>query len=148
MAARFCLNPNLPSYRELWVERKETMRFSDFHYFPLAKPFFLILVFLFVLLITLIEVGILGYACEKMGIDRRCVFTLLLLSLIGSYVNIPVAELPAKQLLSDQGITFFGMRYVIPLVQEWRRTVIAVNVGGAGTFDGIFLTGILAVLLA
>jgi uncharacterized membrane protein len=30
-----------------------------------------------------------------------------------------------------QEITFFGMRYIIPMVEEWPRTVIAVNVGGA-----------------
>lgn len=107
------------------------MRLSSFHYFPLALPFLLIFLLLFVVLITLIEVGILGYAYEKIGVDRRYIFALLLLSLLGNSVNIPVAELPAKQVLSDQEITFFGMRYVIPLVQEWRRTVITVNLGGA-----------------
>lgn len=107
------------------------MRLSSFHYFPVALPFLLIFLLLFVVLITLIEVGILGYAYEKIGVDRRYIFALLFLSLLGSSVNIPVAELPAKQVLSDQEITFFGMRYVIPLVQEWRRTVITVNLGGA-----------------
>ncbi len=107
------------------------MRLSSFHYFPLALPFLLIFLLFFVVLIILIEVGILGYAYEKMGVDRRYVFALLLFSLLGSSINIPVAELPTKQVLSDQEITFFGMRYVIPLVQEWRRTVIAVNLGGA-----------------
>lgn len=107
------------------------MRLSSFHYFPVALPFLLIFLLLFVVLITLIEVGILGYAYEKIGVDRRYIFALLFLSLLGSSVNIPVAELPAKQVLSDQEITFFGMRYVIPLVQDWRRTVITVNLGGA-----------------
>ncbi len=107
------------------------MRFTGYHFFPFPLPFFLIFVVLFALLITLIEIGILGYAYEKMGINRRYVFSLLLLSLLGSYVNIPVAELPPEQVISGQVITFFGMRYVIPVVQEWPRTVIAVNVGGA-----------------
>jgi uncharacterized membrane protein len=56
---------------------------------------------------------------------------LLLLSLFGSYVNIPVAELPAQEVVSNKEVYFFGMRYIVPLVQEWPRTVIAVNVGGA-----------------
>jgi uncharacterized membrane protein len=56
---------------------------------------------------------------------------LLLLSLLGSYVNIPVAELPAQGVLSNQKIPFFGMRYVIPFVEEWPHTVVAVNLGGA-----------------
>ena len=98
---------------------------------PLALPFFLMLFFLFVLLIILIEIGILQYAYEKIGIDRRHIFALLLLSLLGSYVNIPVAELPAEHIHSGRVITFYGMRYVIPMVKEWPRTIIAVNVGGA-----------------
>ena len=101
------------------------------HYMPLALPFFLMLFFLFVLLIILIEIGILQYAYEKIGIDRRHIFALLLLSLLGSYVNIPIAELPAEHMHSGRVITFYGMRYVIPMVKEWPRTIIAVNVGGA-----------------
>ena len=107
------------------------MRPSGLHFFPLTLPFVLFLFLLVGLLITMIEIGILGYAYEKMGINRRYVFTLLLLSLLGSYVNIPVATLPAERVVSGQEISFFGMRYVIPLVEEWPRTVIAVNVGGA-----------------
>jgi len=104
---------------------------SVLHYFPLALPFILLLVFLIGLLIFLIEIGILRYAYEKMGVSRRYVFTVLVLSLLGSYVNIPVAELPAKEVVSNQEIPFFGMRYVIPLIEERPRTIIAVNLGGA-----------------
>jgi uncharacterized membrane protein len=107
------------------------MPHSALHYFPLALPFILALVFLVGLLIVFIEIGILRYAYEKMGVSRRYVFTVLILSLLGSYVNIPVAELPAQEVVSNQETTFFGMRYVIPLVQERPRTIIAVNLGGA-----------------
>jgi uncharacterized membrane protein len=105
--------------------------FSSFHYFPLAVPFSLALLFLLGLLIILIEIRILAYAYAKMGINHRYVFALLLLSLLGSYVNIPVAEFPAEQVHSGREITFYGMQYVIPLVEEGPRTVIALNVGGA-----------------
>ncbi len=107
------------------------MRPSPFHFFPLSLPFVLGLFILVGVLIALIEVGILEYAYEKMGVNRRYVFTVLILSLLGSYVNIPIAELPAERVLAGQVVTFFGMRYVIPMVEEWPRTVIAVNVGGA-----------------
>ncbi len=107
------------------------MRPAGLHFFPLMLAFILALFLLIGLLITMIEIGVIGYAYEKMGVNRRYVFTRLLLSLLGSYVNIPIAELPAEQVLTGQEITFFGMRYVIPLVEEWPRTVIAVNVGGA-----------------
>jgi len=51
--------------------------------------------------------------------------------LVGSYFNIPVAELPERHILSGQHVTFFGMRYVVPVVIDWPGTVVAVNVGGA-----------------
>jgi uncharacterized membrane protein len=101
------------------------------HYMPLALPFFLAFFFLFVLLVVLVEIGILGYAYKKIGVGRRYVFALLFLSLLGSYVNIPVAELPAEHIRSGQVVTFFGMRYMVPMVVNWPKTVIAVNLGGA-----------------
>lgn len=107
------------------------MRFSPFHFFPLAWPFLLGLVFLVGLVFALIEVGVIGYAYERIGVSRRYVFSLLALSLLGSYVNIPVAELPPERVLTDQVVNYFGMRYVVPHVEDWPRTVIAVNLGGA-----------------
>jgi uncharacterized membrane protein len=101
------------------------------HYFPLALPFLLILAFAFIFLLALIELGILEYAYARIGIGRRHMFALLILSLLGSYINIPVWELPAKEVVSDQHVTFYGMRYVIPFVVDWPRTVIAANLGGA-----------------
>jgi uncharacterized membrane protein len=89
------------------------------------------LFFLFVFLIILIEIGILEYAYKKIGINRRYIFALLFLSLFGSYVNIPIAELPPEYVHSGEVISFYGMRYIIPIVKEWPRTVIAVNLGGA-----------------
>lgn len=100
-------------------------------FFPLAMPFILLFFLVIVVLIFIIEIGVIEYAYERIGIDRRYVFGLLLLSLLGSCVNIPIAELPAERVLSNQQISFFGVRYVIPFVKESPRTVIAVNFGGA-----------------
>jgi hypothetical protein len=61
------------------------MRPSSLHFFPLAAPFVLGLLLLAGFVIVLIEAGILGYAYAKIGVDRRYVFLLLLLSLLGSY---------------------------------------------------------------
>jgi uncharacterized membrane protein len=101
------------------------------HYIPLTLPFFLMLSFAFVFLIILIEIGVLQYAYEKIGINRRHIFTVLLLSLFGSYVNIPIAHLPAETMHSGRVVTFYGMRYVVPVVRDWPGTVIALNLGGA-----------------
>jgi uncharacterized membrane protein len=101
------------------------------HYFPLGLPFLFLLLFFFIFLIVLIEVGILQYAYHRLGIGQRHMFALLLLSLLGSYINIPVAELPPEKVYSGQQVTFFGMKYIIPFVREWPGTIIAVNLGGA-----------------
>jgi uncharacterized membrane protein len=101
------------------------------HYFPLALPFLLILFFLFIFLIVLIEIGILSYAYQKIGVNRKYVFLLLFLSLLGSYVNIPVARLPPEVVHSGKVVSFYGMQYVVPAVVDWPGTMIGVNVGGA-----------------
>jgi len=104
---------------------------TQLHYLPLDRAFFTILVGLFVLLVVLIQVGILRYAYMHLGVSSHVALLLLLASLIGGNLNIPVAQLPARHILSGQEIDVFGMRYVIPAVVDWPGTVIAINVGGA-----------------
>jgi uncharacterized membrane protein len=100
---------------------------SGFHYFPVPLLYVVALAFLVGLVIVLIEIQVLGYAFEAMGIDRRYILSILALCLLGSYVNIPVAELPPEQVVSDRVVG----HYVVPRVEVWPRTVIAINVGGA-----------------
>jgi uncharacterized membrane protein len=100
-------------------------------YFPLALPFLLILFVLFVFLIVMVEVGVLGYAYQTIGVNRRYVFLLLLMCFLGSYVNIPVYQLPPETVRTAGQVTFFGIPYIIPTVTQYPGTVIAVNVGGA-----------------
>jgi uncharacterized membrane protein len=107
------------------------MQLSQFHYLPLAPGFFTILVALFALLILLLELGALRYAYLSLGVSPRTAFALLLGSLIGSYFNIPIAELGPGRVMSDQVIDFFGMQYTVPVVTNWPGTIVAVNVGGA-----------------
>jgi uncharacterized membrane protein len=111
------------------------------HYFPINFPFLLFLFLLFLVVLILVEVGVLQYAYQKIGIDQRYVFTLLLLSLVGSYVNIPLYQLPPEVIKSGGLVSFFGVPYVIPMVTEWPRTVVAANLGGAviPTFLSIYL---------
>ena len=107
------------------------MSLSQVHYLPLAPPFFIILVGLFVIVLVLIQLGVLRYAYMRLGINPGAALLLLFASLIGSYFNIPVAYLPEQRVLAQQEIDFFGMRYVVPFVAQWPGTLIAVNVGGA-----------------
>jgi uncharacterized membrane protein len=65
------------------------------------------------------------------GISSNAAIFLLLATLIGSFFNIPIAELRPEHVMSDQVVDFFGMRYAVPVVSDWDGTVVAVNVGGA-----------------
>jgi uncharacterized membrane protein len=103
----------------------------ELQYVPLALPFFLLFFGLFLFLVVLIQLHVLHYAYAKLGLSSGAALLVLLASLIGSYFNIPLTELPEREVRSGEVIEFFGMRYVVPLVTDWPRTVIAVNIGGA-----------------
>jgi uncharacterized membrane protein len=101
---------------------------SQIHYLPLTPGFFAILVGIFVIVLILRSVH---YAYESLGVSSGTAIFLLFATLVGSIFNIPVAELPAERVVSQEVIHFFGMRYRVPVVTHWAGTVIAVNVGGA-----------------
>jgi uncharacterized membrane protein len=194
----------------------------------------LLLVFLFALLIFLVEIRVLTYAYRKIGVNPRYAFAVMLLSLIGSGVDIPLLSIgPGFAARASQGTLIrlnvggalipilvslyllvrtrmlgrmaigttivaavvHSLAYLVPgvgiavpmiapplvaagvgLLLAFRRAppvayvagsmgtligadlmnlaeitrlgVPSVSIGGAGTFDGVFLTGILAGLLA
>jgi uncharacterized membrane protein len=101
------------------------------NYFPLALPFFAILIGIFLVVLILIQIGILRYVYLRLGVSSGAAMLLLLGSLIGSYVNIPVWELPEQEMQTAREVVFFGMHYVVPVVIDRPGTVIAVNLGGA-----------------
>lgn len=132
------------------------MQTSPLHYLPYPVLVYLGFLALLVVVIALVEVGIVHYTADRLGLPRRLAFLLLLLCLVGSYVNIPVASLPPEPVESDQVVYFFGVPYVIPVVQEWPGTVVAINVGGAVipvilavylvVRNGLYLEGLVGVL--
>ncbi len=107
------------------------MDLEKLQYFPLALPHFSLLALIFLVLVAWIEVQALRSAYLSMGLGPHAALILLLASLAGSYLNIPVARLSGEQIVSGQEVWYFGMRYVIPEVISRPGTVIAVNVGGA-----------------
>ena len=89
---------------------------GQMHYLPLSAPFFALLVGAFLVVLALIQIGILRYAYLRIGISSRAAMFLLFGSLIGSYINIPIVQLPAEDVRSGVEVTFFGMQYVVPAV--------------------------------
>jgi uncharacterized membrane protein len=53
------------------------------------------------------------------------------MTLLGSSINIPLAEFPPEKVISGTVVHHHGMRYVVPVVRQWPGTVLAINVGGA-----------------
>jgi uncharacterized membrane protein len=100
-------------------------------YFPVTLPLLLILGGLLLMLLFMVALDVLSYAYIKMGIAPRYVLAVLFLSLVGSYINIPIMRFPQVQVVSEQEVIYFGIRYVMPVVRDWPGTVVAINVGGA-----------------
>ncbi len=107
------------------------MHLSQFHYLPLTPAFFSMLVGIFAAVLLVVRLGALRYTYMRLGVSSGAALFLLFGSLLGSYFNVPLADLPAQAVESDQVINFYGMRYVVPHVVDWPNTVVAVNVGGA-----------------
>jgi uncharacterized membrane protein len=81
------------------------------HSLPLSAPLLLLLL-AFLVLIILVEVRVLTYAYRKVGVHPRYAFAVMLLSLVGSVVDIPLFA-------------------IVPAGRASSPTVVALNVGGA-----------------
>jgi len=115
------------------------MHHASYQFLPFSPLFYALLFVVLLVVVALIEFGIVRYTADRLGIERRQVFLLLLLCLLGSYVNIPVARLAPEPVESDKIVVVHGVPYVVPVVQEGPGTIVAVNVGGALIPTGLAL---------
>ena len=100
--------------------------------FPLAFPLLLIgFLVLLALLVLVFELRLLSYAYRKIGVPPRYMFIVMLVSLLGSHVNIPLFEMRVAPVAAPSTTTMYGRTYVRPPVVDPGRTVVAINVGGA-----------------
>jgi uncharacterized membrane protein len=107
------------------------MHIHELHFFPYTLPYLLGFFLLLGLLLVLLELRLISYAYERVGLTRRGAILILFAALLGSGINIPLVQLPAERLVEPRIVDFFGMQYVIPTVVERQSAVIAINVGGA-----------------
>ena len=80
-------------------------------------------------LIAMLEVGIIQSAYQKLGMSNRAVTLLLLLSIFGSYINIPVAAISSPPVVHHHHIYYLS--YAPTLLPIPGETIVAVNIGGA-----------------
>src|ERR1700677_2102212 len=107
------------------------MHLNHLQYLPIAPLFFVLLVGAFAVLVLFVQLGILQYAYTRLGVSSNAALLLLFASLLGSYVNIPVAQFPEQNVVVGQEVTYFGMQYIVPVEADWPGAIVAVNVGGA-----------------
>jgi uncharacterized membrane protein len=107
-----------------WVARRRPQTM----YWPMAMPFLFSALFAILILTVLLQVG--SYTFYRLGIGPGAALLLLLASLAGSAVNLPVARLRNQVIQVHRTISVFGVRYLIPMMTR-RNTTIAVNAGGA-----------------
>lgn len=101
-------------------------------YWVFAWPFYLALTFLLAVFAVLLAFDLLGFAYRRIGIAPGWLLVTLAATIIGSFVNVPVARLHnAVEQPSERSISFLGIRYTIPTPLRPSETTIAVNVGGA-----------------
>ncbi len=78
-----------------------------------------------------LKLGVISFAFQRLGIPPDLVFTLLLLTLIGSGINIPIKKLHSGQVMERQVVDFYGWKFQVPVAAARETTVLAINVGGA-----------------
>jgi uncharacterized membrane protein len=104
---------------------------SHLHYLPARLLLYILAGGLLLALLGLLEIGVLNSAYRRLGLPPRAAMLVLLASLVGSYLNIPVARLPQAHVVARAFVDAFGMPYLVPQIVDWPGTIVAVNVGGA-----------------
>ncbi|MGD1037922.1 MAG: DUF1614 domain-containing protein [Roseiarcus sp.] len=107
------------------------MNSGHLHYFPVPILLFLLLGALILGLLLALEIGLLDRAYRRLGLEPRVAMVVLLASLIGGYINIPIARLPEAHVVTGVVVDWFGVPYAVPQVVDWPGTILAINVGGA-----------------
>ena len=96
------------------------------------NPFSFLLIFILVILLLaflpLLFLGIVGGAFRSLGFSGWEIFCLILASVIGSFINIPVTRIEGVRNRAYQFRDRFGRMYV---ADDGPDTAVAVNVGGA-----------------
>jgi len=100
-------------------------------YPPLVITFILTFIFFTLLLFAFVQIGIISYAFNKIGVAPNIMFSLIFLTIFGSFINIPLFKIPQPVVREARVVNFYGFRYYVPPVQWQEYTVVAVNLGGA-----------------
>jgi len=110
------------------------MGYRKYLYPPAMGILFYILIFLVLIIaLPLLILGVTQVVFKQLGFTPLAAFGILIFSLVGSAINIPVLKIANKQpIIKIEYYTFYGVTYPVPsVVASQQKTVIAINVGGA-----------------
>ncbi|MDM7912285.1 MAG: DUF1614 domain-containing protein [Methanotrichaceae archaeon] len=102
-------------------------------YSPLGMIFMLLLVLLLFAVVGLLFLDLARTAFWRLGFSWSDALLVLLASLLGSGINIPITQMECSTpMVTDRYVRAFGVTYRVPVVEELDcSTLLAVNVGGA-----------------
>ena len=100
---------------------------------PFSILYFFILLLWLMMIFPFAALFLRDLLIRGLGLPPEMVGGLLLLSLLGSFVNIPLAELKSRaSMFTYREVTFFGVTWYVPRVEMGsRKTLVTLNVGGA-----------------
>ena len=81
-------------------------------------------------LFVLFLLNMIEYAYARLGISESALFALVIASLVGGAINIPIARMRGAATSTEKEVSVFGVRYRVPVTQH-ETTILALNVGGA-----------------
>jgi uncharacterized membrane protein len=97
---------------------------------PFTIVMLILLIGLFIIVLPLLFLSLVGSALAKLGFTNREVILLLFLTLVGSFINIPITTIRGEPVTVREPTPYlFGMLYRIREVAP--TTQVAINMGGA-----------------
>jgi uncharacterized membrane protein len=100
------------------------------YFLPWQLPVLLFFTALLALLFFLFSIQLVGLAFAKIGIHPLMALLILLASLLGAGMNVPLTILEGEPQVVPRTVRFFGIRYVVPAIER-NQVVLALNMGGA-----------------
>ena len=100
-------------------------------YFPVSVALTGLFLFILIALVIMVQIGLLSHVYAALGLRPWTILLVLFGSLLGSYVNLPIATLPGERVVSREVVEIMGVPFLAPVAVDWPGTVLAINVGGA-----------------
>ena len=97
---------------------------------PVTPTKLFIFIFILVMLLLVLQIGLFSIVLEKLGLAPYSVMLLLIITLVGSGINLPITEIDIPAGIEPH-VSHFPPWLPARYLPKPGKTVIAINVGGA-----------------